>query len=111
VGVSQIRSWNNLSRRRHIYPGQRLAIYVRDTGSIKTSSSGSATPGKMDESRFEQQRLVVARGVTFSSISKRYEVSMNDLLAWNGRTRSIIRPGDVLVIWKPRIGAPETGGR
>jgi hypothetical protein len=36
---------------------------------------------------------------------------MNDLMAWNGRTRSIIRPGDVLVIWKPRIGAPETGGR
>jgi membrane-bound lytic murein transglycosylase D len=111
VGVSQIRSWNNLSRRRHIYPGQRLAIYVRDTASIKTSSSGSATPGSMDESRFQQQRHVVARGETFYSISKRYAVSMNDLMAWNGRTRSIIRPGDVLVIWKPRIGAPETGGR
>jgi LysM repeat protein len=64
----------------------------------------------MDESRFERQRHVVESGETFYSISRHYSVSISDLMAWNGRTRSIIRPGDVLVIWKPRA-VSETGGR
>lgn len=108
VGVSQIRSWNNLSRRRHIYPGQKLAIYVRETGA--GSAVASAPADAVDESRFERQQHVVASGETFYSISRRYNVAMNDLMAWNGRTRSTIRPGDVLVVWKPRP-AEDTGGR
>jgi len=27
---------------------------------------------------------------------------VQELMSWNGRTRSNIRPGDVLVIWTPR---------
>jgi membrane-bound lytic murein transglycosylase D len=110
VGVSQIRSWNNLSRRRHIYPGQKLAIYVRDSSVARTPEVAAATSSEVDEARFESQRHVVSSGETFYSISRRYNVSMNDLMAWNGKTRSIIRPGDVLVIWKPRA-VEETGGR
>jgi LysM repeat protein len=109
VGVSQIRSWNNLSRRRHIYPGQKLAIYVRQSGLASVAETPSGAAG-MDESRFERQQHVVASGETFYSISRRYNVGMNDLMAWNGRTRSTIRPGDVLVVWTPRP-AEESGGR
>jgi membrane-bound lytic murein transglycosylase D len=111
VGVSQIRSWNNLSRRRHIYPGQKLAIYVRGTApAAERAEVASAGPVTVDETRFEQLRHVVSSGETFYSISKRYNVSMNELMSWNGRTRSIIRPGDVLVVWTPRV-IGETGGR
>ena len=31
TSVDRIRSWNDLSRRRHIYAGQRLAIYVSES--------------------------------------------------------------------------------
>ena len=113
VGISQIRSWNNLSRRRHIYPGQKLAIYVRGSAGandIDVAASAPSAPSEVDESRFERQRHVVSSGETFYSISRRYNVSMNDLMAWNGKKRSIIRPGDVLVIWKPRA-AEESSGR
>lgn len=111
VGVSQIRSWNNLSRRRHIYPGQRLAIYVRESSPAATREVASAAPpAAVDETRFEQQRHIVSPGETFYSIGRRYNVSMNDLMAWNGKKRSIIRPGDVLIIWKPRA-VEESNGR
>jgi membrane-bound lytic murein transglycosylase D len=110
VGVSQIRSWNNLSRRRHIYPGQKLAIYVRPGAEPADVKVASAEPAPVDESRFERRQHVVASGETFYSISRRYNVSMTELMAWNGKTRSIIRPGDVLVVWQPRA-VTETGGR
>jgi membrane-bound lytic murein transglycosylase D len=109
VGVSQIRSWNNLSRRRHIYPGQKLAIYVRGAAPEETAVAAGAVE-TLDEARFERRQHVVSSGETFYSISRRYNVSMNDLMAWNGKTRSIIRPGDVLVVWQPRP-ADESGGR
>ncbi len=110
VNVSQIRSWNNLSRRRHIYPGQKLAIYVREPVASREVAANTSQPVQMDESRYERQRHVVESGDSFYSISRHYNVSISDLMAWNGRTRSIIRPGDVLVIWKPRA-VSETGGR
>jgi LysM repeat protein len=101
TSASRIRSWNDLSRRRHIYPGQKLAIYVaasydepesRETVSVTTA----------DESRFEKTKHVVERGQTFYSIARIYNVSMHDLMSWNGRTRSTLRPGDVLVVYTPR---------
>jgi peptidoglycan lytic transglycosylase D len=101
TSASRIRSWNNLSRR-HIYPGQKLAIYVASSR-VEQEAPESTKTASVDESRFEKQRHVVERGETFFSISKTYGVSVQDLMGWNGRARnSTIRPGDVLVVWKPR---------
>ena len=101
TSVTRIRGWNDLSRRRHIYPGQKLAIYVpqsyaepdaRDTTEVTVA----------DDARFEKTKHVVERGESLYSISRQYNVSVQDLMTWNGRTRSYIRAGDVLVIWTPR---------
>lgn len=111
VYVSQIRSWNDLSRRRHIYPGQKLVIYSRSRYAHTETQVAVATPRPVDEARFEKHTHVVTRGESFYSISRMYNVEVNDLMSWNGRRRSVIRPGDVLVIWKPRDDAAESGGR
>jgi len=111
TSVSKIRSWNDLSRR-HIYPGQRLKIYVASSSRSNSEKSEPAatSSASMDESRFEKSRHVVSRGESMYSISKLYGVSVGDLMSWNGRSRnSTIRPGDVLVVWKPRAGG-STGG-
>ncbi len=110
VGVSQIRSWNNLSRRRHIYPGQKLAIYTRGSAPGRQPAAAADRPD-VDQSRYERQKHVVSAGETLYSISRRYDVQLDDLMAWNGKTRSILRPGDVLVIWKPRGTASGNAGR
>lgn len=111
TSASRIRSWNDLSRR-HIYPGQKLALYVaegRAEPAVEAETTTSVATTLVDETRYEKQKHVVERGETFYSISKSSGVSLQDLMAWNGRSRnSTIRPGDVLVIWRPRsVGTVE----
>jgi membrane-bound lytic murein transglycosylase D len=104
TSVDRIRGWNALSRKRHIYAGQKLKVYVRD--SVELADSREPAPAgnvvTADESRFEKNKHVVERGETLYSIGRQYSVSTHDLMSWNGLSRSNIRPGDVLVIWLPR---------
>ena len=110
TSVGNIRSWNNLSRRRHIYPGQKLAIYTRGghAAEVATASAPVAsTPGD-DLTKLTH---VVARGESFFSISRQYNVGVQELMAWNNRGGSMIKAGETLVIYKPRGSVTETGAR
>ena len=105
TSADRIRSWNNLSRRRHIYAGQRLKIYVSESyqqAEVRDTSS-STNVVVADESRFEKTKHVVERGESLYSISRQFSVSVQDLMSWNGLSRSSIKSGDVLVVWKPRV--------
>lgn len=106
TSVERLRYWNDLERRRHIYPGQKLAIYVQDSFELAETrdTSSAATVTVADQARFDKTRHVVERGQTLYSIGRQYNVSLQDLMSWNGLTRSNLRPGDVLVIWTPRAG-------
>lgn len=105
TSAARIRGWNNLSRRRHIYPGQKLAVYVSESyqqAEVRDTATTTTNVVVADESRFEKTRHVVERGQSLYSIGHQYNVSVQDLMSWNGLSRSNIRPGDVLVIWTPR---------
>lgn len=104
TSADRIRGWNNLSRRRHIYAGQRLAIYVNESyqQAEMRDTSSSTNIVVADESRFEKTKHVVERGESLYSISKQFNVSVSDLMSWNGLSRSSIRSGDVIVVWTPR---------
>jgi membrane-bound lytic murein transglycosylase D len=97
TSARRLRAWNNLSYRRYIYPGQKLAIYVPE-------SFDEPTPRKTvkpDESQYTKSTHVVRRGESFYSISRSHNVKLDELLAWNNRSaRSKIYPGDILEIWK-----------
>jgi len=63
----------------------------------------STAAERPDETCCVRTKHVVSRGESFYSISRRYGVSLNDLLSWNNKSyRSRLHPGDVLEIWKPR---------
>ena len=99
TSARRIRAWNNLSYRRYIYPGQKLVIYVPESFSTPDQYAVS-TP---NEQEYEKHTHVVRKGESFYSISKSYNVRLDELLAWNNRSsRSIIRPGDKLEIWKKK---------
>jgi LysM repeat protein len=56
---------------------------------------------KPDETQFVKSTHVVRKGESFYSISRFYNVRLDELLAWNKKSpRSKIYPGDVLEIWK-----------
>jgi membrane-bound lytic murein transglycosylase D len=104
TSTHRIRSWNNLSRRRHIYPGQKLRIYVSESyqQAEARDTSSSTNVVVADDSRFDKTKHVVERGESLYSISRQFNVSVQDLMSWNGLSRTSIKSGDVLVVWKPR---------
>lgn len=96
TSARRIRSWNNLSYRRYIFPGQKLAIYVPESFELPNQQSVVRPSG----SDVVKHTHVVRKGDTFYSISKTYNIRLDELLAWNGKHhRSIIHPGDVLEIY------------
>jgi membrane-bound lytic murein transglycosylase D len=96
TSARKIRYWNDLSYRRFIYPGQKLAIYVPESFDTPALSG----VGKPDESSYVKRTHVVKKGETFYSISKSYDIRLDELLAWNKKSsRSVIYPGDRLEIW------------
>jgi membrane-bound lytic murein transglycosylase D len=110
TSVSRIRSWNNLSRRRHIYAGQRLAIYTNRSAPTEVASKSPASvaaPGG-DATKLTH---VVVRGESLFSISRQYNVGVQDLMAWNNRGSSMIKAGERLVIYKPGANPADDGAR
>jgi membrane-bound lytic murein transglycosylase D len=96
TSARKIRAWNNLSYRRYIYPGQKLALYVPEPFKLPQQRD-SAAP---NQSQYVKRVHVVKKGETFYSISRSYNVRLDELLVWNNKHhRSIIHPGDVLEIW------------
>jgi membrane-bound lytic murein transglycosylase D len=99
TSARRIRAWNDLSYRRYIYPGQKLAIYVPQSFSVP-AQQGIQRPNETD---YRKLKHVVKRGETFYSISRSYNIRLDELLAWNKKShRSIIHPGDILEIWTRR---------
>ena len=101
TSARKLRAWNNLSYRKYIYPGQKLAIYVPVSFDSPDAPVTSVT--LPDKANHSQVKHVVKSGENLYAISQRYKVSLNELLAWNKKTRrSVIRPGDVLLVWKKK---------
>lgn len=69
--------WNNLSSSR-IYPGQKLVVGPQASNS--------------------QTTYRIRSGDSLTVIAKRFGVSVNDLMRWNGLRSSRIKQGDTLVI-------------
>ena len=85
VSVSDIQQWNQLGGRDLIRPGQRLTI-------LMDSPAGRASAP-------EPTRYTVRNGDSLWLISRRLNVSLNDLMRWNGLNESsVLRPGQVLTI-------------
>ena len=75
--IANLRRWNNLNTSR-IYPGQRLVV-------------GS-------QASIAQTTYRIRSGDSLTIIAKRFGVSVNDLMRWNGLRSSRIMQGDTLVI-------------
>ncbi|MEN1727292.1 MAG: LysM peptidoglycan-binding domain-containing protein [Pseudomonadota bacterium] len=82
VSVSDVQRWNRLGNSSMIRPGQRLMIEM-------DSPAGSAP--------VQTQSYTVRSGDSLWLIARRHQVSLRDLMRWNGLTeRSILRPGQTL---------------
>lgn len=100
VSVAALAAHNNLSPHETLSVGRKLAIPV--SGTTRVASAG-------DSVALQQVTYTVRRGDTLSRISRMFQVSVKDLLAWNQlRSAHRIRPGQRLVMYVD--DASRTGG-
>ena len=98
VSVRQLAAWNNMAPRDYLKPGQQLVIWKRkdhrtDIEQLSLSPAINALTQKIN--------YRVRNGDSLARISQRFNVSVQDLLAWNPNTRGrkYIQPGEMLIVY------------
>lgn len=92
--VSNLQSWNNISGT-IIYPEQVLIVSKGTAPSTNTSGSSNSS------SSSSSGTYKVQSGDTLSSIAKKYNVTVSQLMTWNNKTKTLIYPNEVLVVRQP----------
>jgi len=107
VGISQLKSWNNL-RSNTIYPGQNLVVFPQGAPAsyAKTESPDSKPEGKPQTSNSEPMKRsaeksyhIVKQGENLGLIAERYNCSITDLKEWNNLSSSTIYPNQKLTVY------------
>ena len=87
VTVKQVSGWNKLDADKPIRPGQKLVIYKGGTGSSSSS-------------RVRKVVYTVRNGDSLYRISKKFNVSINDLVRWNNLSKDRhLQPGQSLKLY------------
>lgn len=95
--ASNIRYWNGLSYGRHIYPKQKLAIWVPDNNPIQKV----ITKKEVSQSIvFTESYHIVKHGDTLWDIAQKYNTSIRELKKINNLRSNRIKPGERLIIKK-----------
>ncbi|WP_285242492.1 lytic transglycosylase domain-containing protein [Pseudarthrobacter sp. fls2-241-R2A-127] len=103
VGLSDVFSWNNLSMRSIIYPGQKIKVSAGDAAPAPAAPAPAApaapAPALAVTSGPATGSYTIKAGDTLSAIASRNGVKLSDLLSANklGMT-TVIYPGSKLVI-------------
>lgn len=90
VDASDILSWNKMSAKSALKPGQKLTI-KKTGGNIQVASTAPS---------FKQINYTVKPGDTLAKISKHFKVNVTDLRKWNNvpKNRADVKPGSKLKI-------------
>ena len=89
MSVAELARANGISTKATLHPGQRLSVRPPASG----GGMQVAGTGETREIAYK-----VRRGDTLSSIARRFAVSVNDLMAWNGMQGTRIRTGQQLTV-------------
>ncbi len=88
--ASKIRSWNGLYYGQHIYPKQKLKIYVRKNQTFSAKSKNSEDENSV--------YYTVRNGDTLWDIAKKYRTSISQIKKLNKMNSTRIKPGDRLKV-------------
>jgi len=89
MSVAELARVNGISTRSILRPGQRLSVRPPVSGMVTQVAASGTT---------RQIAYKVRRGDTLSGIARRFEVTVRDLMAWNGMQNTSIRAGQRLTV-------------
>lgn len=85
TSTKELASWNRLSQKNVIRPGQRLSVWVEK---------------EIDSRMIRKVGYKVRKGDSLARIANRFKVSVNDILEWNKINPSkYLRPGQSLTLY------------
>ena len=100
--ASRIRAWNGLYYGQHIYPKQKLTLWVPENYS---PSSVSRSFAKKEINLPAGTYHVVKYGDTLWDISKKYGISIESIKKLNNKRSNTIKPGEKIIIKAATSGA------
>lgn len=100
VSVENLQKWNDMGTSETIYPGQKLKL---EGAAKKTTTVTPNKPAnkaeKKSTSKGKNSRIhVVQKGESLWDISKKYKVSIDDLVKWNELEGTRIRAGQNIYV-------------
>lgn len=90
--ASRIRAWNGLYYGEHIYPNQKLTLWIPESFQVVVQSNQKQKPGS--QGTFH----IVRRGDTLWDIARQYDVSIEKIKSWNNMNTNKIKPGERLKV-------------
>jgi membrane-bound lytic murein transglycosylase D len=101
TSVNQIKRWNHL-RSSRIRVGQKLKIYTRRRVAYRKQSKQIKSVNSSVKTAEKGKKIIhlVKEGDTLWDISRKYNVSVQDLLRWNKVNKNKLKPGTKLKIYK-----------
>lgn len=101
--TQQLASWNGISPRDTIRPGQNLVIWSQKPNASQSANKAvlTQTPAGFAKppAQLQQVRYTVRSGDSLYAIASRFGVSVNDLLRWNGLSKQgYLQPGQQLIL-------------
>ncbi|WP_145542759.1 LysM peptidoglycan-binding domain-containing protein [Virgibacillus sp. SK37] len=102
--VTNLKKINNLTSDL-IFPNQ-----VLETGSASSSAKDTASK-KQESSKSTSNTYTVKAGDTLSGIASRHNISLTNLMKWNGLDTTLIFPGNVLTVSKQESQNTKTSGK
>ena len=92
VSVKQLTSWNGISQRRFLRPGQKLSLWLAD--------DGKKSEAKTDKPANDPFHYTVKKGDSLWLIAKKFNVTVKQLLAWNNlRKNKILYPNQKITVY------------
>ncbi|MBT9391751.1 LysM peptidoglycan-binding domain-containing protein [Hymenobacter sp. NST-14] len=97
---ADIIAWNNLPANPALKIGQvlRLTAPLDPSAATPPAPARPAAPDSAPKTAAPAVRHTVQPGETMYAISRKYGVTIKQILEWNGRTDFAVKPGDVLLI-------------
>lgn len=99
ASTQQIASWNGISPRDTIRPGQSLVIWSTSSSASKAVLTQTPSTLARPPAQLQQVRYTVRSGDSLYAIANRFGVTVNDLLRWNSLSKqSYLQPGQQLLV-------------
>ncbi len=93
VSVKQLTSWNGISQRRILRPGQKLNLWLAD--------DGKKSEAKIDKPANDPFHYTVKKGDSLWLIAKKFNVTVKQLLAWNNlRKNKFLYPNQKITVYQ-----------